>query len=131
MSGRRLPLIVILVAGSVAIVALVANGRPLAADAGRGGVSGSFWSYVLTTVIILFVLGILLIVASLFEVRMTFTKPKGSYITFFFRSVLGLILVGGLMTFFVRRLIHHGGFDIHTGGGGVGPPNAKNGTAGT
>jgi hypothetical protein len=62
---RRLPLIALVVAVLVAIVALVAHGRPLAAGAGHhGGLSVAFWDYALTSLIIVFVLicvGVLLL----------------------------------------------------------------------
>src|SRR4051812_32885987 len=107
MSGRRLPLLVLLVVGSVAIVALVAHGRPLAAGAGRSGLPASFWSYALTTTIILFALRALLILVALFNVRMTFTKPTHSWVTMFFRSFIGLIVIGVALTFILHRS-HHG-----------------------
>ena len=127
MTGRRLPLLVVLVVGFVAVVALVAHGRPLAAGAGRGGVPSSFWSYVVTTMLILLALGVLLMLATLLDVRMTFTKPQTSFVAMFLRSFVGLIVVS-LLLVFVLRHVHHGLLHPHTlggGGDGKGPPGGK------
>jgi hypothetical protein len=130
MTGRRLPLLVLLVVGLVAIVALVAHGRPLAASAGRGGVPVSFWSYVLTTVAILFALGVILIVASLLSVRTTFTKPKGSLVALFLRNFLWLTIPLIVLAYLFHRL-HHGAVHVEIPGGGGGstrrPPTGSSG----
>jgi len=104
MTGRRVPLLVLLVTGLVAVVALVAHGRPLAANAGRGGVSESFWSYVLTTMIILFAVGALVLLATLFAVRMEWTKPQTSFTGSLVRGLLTL-LVFTLVAAYLGR--HH------------------------
>src|SRR5262249_10121858 len=105
MTGRRLPLLVLLVTGLVAIVALVAHGRPLAASAGRSGVPASFWSYVLTSAVILFALVGLVILASLFAVRMEWTKPQTSFTLPLLRGLFGLLVVGLFLVYLARH--HH------------------------
>jgi hypothetical protein len=105
MTGRRLPVLVLAVAGFVAIVALVAHGRPLAASGGHGGVGESFWSYILTTTVILFALCVLLLIATLFSVRMEWTAPKTSFTGNLIRSMLSLFIFGVVIAYLARH--HH------------------------
>jgi Domain of unknown function (DUF4129) len=118
MTDRRLPLLALLVAGLVAIVALVAHGRPLAASAGHGGVPSPFWSYVLTTVTILFALGVLVALASLLSVRMTFTKPNTSFVALFLRNFLWMVLPLLILAYLFSRF-HHGPIHVKIPGGGA------------
>ncbi len=120
MTGRRLPLLALLVVGLVTVVALVARGRPLAASAGHRGAPVSFWSYVLTTVAILFALGLLFILASLLDVRMTFTKPRGSLVSLFLSRFLWLVLPLVAIFEILHHYLHHVGVQVNTGGGGGG-----------
>jgi hypothetical protein len=119
MSGRRLPLLVVLVVGLMAVVALVAHGRPLAANAGRGGVPSSFWNYVLTTVVILFALAALFVIATLLDAQLKFTKPQTSFVGMFLRSFIGIIAIGVGLVVLLRHL-PHGLLQWNTGGGGGG-----------
>ncbi len=130
MSGRRVPLLVVLVVGLVAVVALVAHGRPLAASAGRGGVPSSFWSYVLTTVIILLALAALFVIATLLDAKLKFTKPQTSFVGMFLRSFIGLIAIGVGLVVLLRHL-PHGLLPMNTGGGGGGPERPGGGRAGS
>jgi hypothetical protein len=129
MTGRRTPLLILVVAGLVAIVALVAHGRPLAAHAGHGGVPASFWSYLFTTLAILFGLAVLFILASAFQVRLTFTNPRVSPRGWFLRRLL-FVVVGALLAYFLRYL-HHGTVHVTPPGGGGGiikhPPKGPSG----
>jgi Domain of unknown function (DUF4129) len=119
MTGRR-PLLALLVVGLVAVVALVAHGRPLAASAGRSGLPDSFWSYAVTTTFILLALGVLFLLASLFQVRMTPTTPRTTPRVWFFRQVL-FIASGAALAYFLHRYLHHGGVQV-TPPGGIGNP---------
>jgi hypothetical protein len=129
MTGRRLLLLVLLVTGLVAIVALVAHGQPLAANAGRGGVPDSFWSYVLTTVTILVALGGLFILASVLSIRLTFQRPEKSFVAMFLRSFIGIIVIGAALLL-LRRHGAHGFLHLNIGGTVTKPPDTSK-TAGS
>lgn len=106
MTGRRLPLLVVLVVGFVAVVALVANGRPLAASSGHGGVSDSFWSWVLTTTIILFALVGGAVLVALFSGEMNFTKPQTSFVRGLLGALFGLVILGAAVGY-LEVHFHH------------------------
>jgi hypothetical protein len=119
MTGRRrLSLLIFLVVGFVALVALVAHGRPLGASAGRGGLPASFWSYVFTTAIILLALGAVLLLAALLDVRLTFTKPKSRWVAKFW--ILLIWLTVPLVALYLRWQHHRGAVQVNSSGGGGG-----------
>src|SRR5262249_34311472 len=103
MTGRRLPLLVVVVVGFVAVVALVAHGRPLAANGGHGGVSASFWSYVLTTTIILFALCGVVLIAAMFGGGSEWKKPTTSLRVSLLRLMLALMSLAAIGGFLVLR----------------------------
>lgn len=110
MTRYRLPALALLVTALLAVVAVVARGRPLAASAGRGnGLPTSFWDYVFTSVIIVAVLAWLVILVASLSIRPDpRKKPKPLGI----RNLqsLAIMLVIALLLVIVSR--HHH-FQIH------------------
>jgi Domain of unknown function (DUF4129) len=106
MIDRRRPLLVVVVVGFVAIVALVAHGRPLAANGGHGGVSGSFWSYVLTTTIILFAISGLVVLVVFFAGGLEWQKPTTSLRASLLRLMLALVSFV-VIAAFLENHFHH------------------------
>ena len=67
MTRRHLPMLVVIVAALVAVVAVVAHGRPLAASSGHGGLPSSFWDYTFTSIVLvgsLVMLAVIVLVTS-------------------------------------------------------------------
>jgi hypothetical protein len=119
MMRLRLPLLALGVAALVAVVALVAHGRPLAASSGKGGLSTTFWDYTATSAVIVFAL-VALAVASVLYVgvrnRETSWNPPSH--TRSLVQVLALGFIGGLL-FLLFRLIHrNNGTSAQLHGGG-------------
>lgn len=109
----------LVVAVLVAVVALVAHGRPLAAGAGKGGLSTTFWDYTLTTSIIvggLFGVGVLVFLFAGVPGGKKFTPPPHS------RALLAVLGAGLFVAalFILFRFLHfgHGGQSQLGGGGG-------------
>ena len=103
----RLPLLALVVAALVAVVALVAHGRPLAASSGRGGLPTSFWDYTLTSIVIVLALvggAMLFVVIAGVPGRQRWTPPPH---TRSLLSLVGLSLFVGL-AFLLRRWINFG-----------------------
>ncbi|MDX6481671.1 MAG: hypothetical protein QOG85_2181 [Gaiellaceae bacterium] len=120
--GRRLPLLALVVAVLVAVVALVAHGRPLASGAGHGGLSASFWDYTLTTAIIAGALGALALVTVLaagVPGGKKFTPPPHTRALMVIPALAGFVAIA----FALRHFLHlrHGAFggDTPNGAGGV------------
>ena len=107
MSRYRLPLLALVVAALVAVVALVAHGRPLASGAGKGGLPPTFWDFTLTTIVIVVVLvglATLVVVLAGAPGRQRWNPPPH---TRSLLSVVGLALIVGIV-FFLRQYINFG-----------------------
>jgi hypothetical protein len=100
---RFVPLAV-LVTLLVAVVALVARGRPLGSGGGRGGLPLSFWDYVYTTIVIVAVPTLLAVGIAAMFVRRQRRKPR-SLRTYILRSAVFVALLL-LLEFFVVRHLH-------------------------
>lgn len=117
MNRRNLPLLALLVAVLVAVVAVVAHGRPLAATAGKGGLPTTFWDYALTTSIIvggLFAIGMVVALVVGIPGGKTFTPPPHA------RSLLALLAVAAFVCIFFFFFQHF--HWLHRHGIGEQPP---------
>jgi hypothetical protein len=119
---HRLPALALIVAALVAIVAVVAHGRPLGASAGHGGLPSSFWDYVVTSGIILVVLVCAAVLAATLTTKPETVRPRPSHLQWFLRSLVGIIGFG-LSIAIAWRYIHLSrSFQPPSSGGGQ-PPN--------
>ncbi len=107
MTLRRLAPVALVVAALVAVVALVARGRPLAASAGKGGLPSSFWDFTLTTSVIVVVLFGLVVLATLLSDRQSFAKPQNSSTFKLLPTLLGLLLIGFALAYAERHALLH------------------------
>ncbi len=105
MTRHRLPALALIVTALVAVVALVAHGRPLAASAGHGGLPASFWDYVVTSAIILVVLVCLAALATALQSVPEPGRRLRSRTLLYLRSLVGIIVLGVLFVVFGRH--HH------------------------
>jgi hypothetical protein len=98
----RLPVLALVVAALVALVALVAHGRPLAASAGHGGLPSSFWDYVVTTGLIVFVLAwfLLLVMA---PTAMPARLRKHPTVSLMLLTLLRIIVLGVVLIYVFRH----------------------------
>ena len=99
---RLVPLAVV-VTLLVAVVALVARGRPLGSGGGRGGLPLSFWDYVYTTIVIVAVPTLLIVGIAAMFVRRRQRKPR-SLQSYIIRSALFVAVLILLELFVVRHL---------------------------
>jgi hypothetical protein len=110
---RRLLPIALVVTGLLAVVAIVAGGRPLGSSHGKNsGLPASFWDYVFTTFVILDLLAILASFASLFVFRRDLPKRQ-SYQTRTARALAILLLIAVLAPFIARHIHLHQLFGPH------------------
>jgi hypothetical protein len=101
---HRLPALALVVATLVAVVALVAHGRPLAARAGHGGLPTSFWDYLVTSAIIVVVLGWLVLFVMALQSKRGPVESRRPSALHQLRTVLGLAVFGVLFAFFWRHV---------------------------
>ena len=106
MSRRRLVPLALLVTALLAVVAVVAHGRPLGRSAGHGsGLPQTFWDYVFTTLVIV----VLLMAAATFAALAYFRRhpdQRQPYAGRTFRSVATLITIG-VLAWLVARHLHN------------------------
>jgi len=104
-SRNRLVPLVVAVTLLVAVVALAARGRPLAAaGSGNGGLPLSFWDYVFTTVIIVSVVLLLALGVLALFLRKPPGKPRSFFQQRMIRTIATLVLFAILGAFLVRHL---------------------------
>lgn len=104
MSRSRLVPLALAVTALLAVVAIVARGRPLGSGGGQGGLPLSFWDYVFTTVVILFAVILLALgVASLF-LRRAPGQPRSYFQQRMILTIAFFSLVAMLGTLLAR---HH------------------------
>ena len=131
MTRHRLPLLALVVAVLVAVVALVAHGRPLAASSGHGGLSPTFWSFAITTVVIvaaLFTLGVIFVLFAGVPGGKKFTPPPLARAWMVVPAMAGLLVIGLLL----RYLFHSGhGSRLHGHAGGHGETGKPRHSAGS
>ena len=114
MSRRRLVTVAIGVTALLAIVAVVAGGRPLSSGSGTSkGLPLAFWSYAFTTLFIVEGLLILIGVVALFVFRRE-TVEAGRYQRHTLRTIVLLIAIAGLLAYIshrvdLQRLLHPNG----------------------
>ena len=104
MTRYRLPALALIVTALVAVVALVAHGRPLAASAGHGGLPMSFWDYFLTSAIILIALVWLVVLATALTFRPEPAKRRRPSTLLYLRTLLGILVLGVFFAYFWRHL---------------------------
>ena len=125
---HRLPLFALVVAALVAVVALVAHGRPLAASSGRGGLPPSFWDYTLTTSIIvgaLFAIGVLALLLGGVPGGKKWTPPPHTRALMVIPAMAVIVCIAFLLRYFLHS--KHLGGQGQPGGGGrpvVEPPTS-------
>jgi hypothetical protein len=119
---RRLIPLAVLVTALLAVVAIAARGRPLGKGSGSsGGLPVSFWSWVFTTLLIIF---LLLFVTGLVAV-LVFRRERtevASYNRRTLRALLILLIGAGLLAYFGHRvdlqnLLHPHSTHTHNRGG--------------
>jgi H+/Cl- antiporter ClcA len=105
-SKRRLVPLALLVTALLAVVAIVAHGRPLGSHAGHGsGLPQVFWDYVFTTIVIVFLLMAVTTFVALAYFRRS-PDQRQPYANRTLRSIVILIIVAALV-FFVARHLHN------------------------
>lgn len=105
MTRHRLLPLALLVTALLAVVALVAGGRPLDKDGGRGaGLPTAFWDFLFTTAVIVGLLVAIAAVVGLFllrsEGRASVARGKSREL----RALVTLILVAALVAFVARHI---------------------------
>jgi len=121
---RRLLILALSVVAALAVVAVVAHGRPLGATAGRGsGLPQSFWDYVLTSLVI--VAGLLWIVLLAVSVNVR-RDPRAKPPSLWTRTLVplaGMMVIALLFLYIGPRLHLHpfqrGATDPALGGGTI------------
>ncbi len=110
MTRHRLPALALVVAALVAVVAVVAHGRPLAASAGQGGLPSSFWDYLVTSAIIILVLGWLAVLATALSLRPDLARKPRSSAARLLRTLLNILVLGLLLVYLERHVgpLHFG-----------------------
>ena len=107
MSRYRLPALALFISALLAVVAIVADGRPLGGGARHGTPSSSFFNYVWTSVVIFVIaagLAIVLLLATGKSTRQPIARPRGSRLAaVFFVGVLGLLFWALASKGFERR----------------------------
>jgi hypothetical protein len=92
-NGRRLVPLALAITLLLAVVAIVAGGRPLGTSGGHGGgLPGSFWDYLYTTAVILFVPFFLCGVFAAMFIRRRQSRPRS-----FWQSARRMLLVYALL----------------------------------
>ena len=106
MTRLRLPALALVVAALLAVVALVAHGRPLAADGGHGGgLPLAFWDYVLTSAVIVVALCWAAVIAgALFAPDWGGGMPRRWRTKMY--VYLALLTAGVVIGVLVRRYLH-------------------------
>jgi H+/Cl- antiporter ClcA len=105
-SRRRLIPLALLVTALLAVVAIVAHGRPLDRNAGHGsGLPQVFWDYVFTTIVIVFLLMAVTTFVALAYFRRS-PEQRKPYASRTLRSVVTLLIVG-VLVYFVARHLHN------------------------
>ena len=132
MPRYRLPLFALVVTALVAVVALVAHGRPLAASGGKGGLSTTFWDYTLTTGIIvgaLFGVAVLVLLFGGVPGGKRWTPPPHTRALLVIPTMAVILGIAFLLRHFIHFKQGAGGGEGGGGGGPVGPP-PKSGKSG-
>jgi Domain of unknown function (DUF4129) len=102
-SRRRLVPLALAVTVLLAVVAIVARGRPLGSGGGQGGLPLSFWDYVFTTLVIVFAVILLALgVASLF-----LRRPPGKPQSYFQQRMILTIAFFSLVAMLGTVLARH------------------------
>lgn len=101
MTRRRILPLVLVVTALLAVVGVVAHGRPLSSGGGRGaGLPGAFWDYAFTTLLVVEVLLAVVAFTALFyfrretEERQPYARRTAKALVILFAVLLAVILIG-------------------------------------
>jgi hypothetical protein len=107
---RRIVLLAVVVALLLAVVAIVAGGHPLGSGGGgHGGLPGSFWDYLYTTIVIVAVPLLLGGVVAAMLVRRRGKKPRP-----FWQSMLRVFVIYALLAVLEVLILPHLHFHLHS-----------------
>jgi hypothetical protein len=108
----------------VAVVALVAHGRPLAASSGHGGLSSNFWDYTFTSLFLVGVLVVLGLIALVSTARLPGAKWKPPPHTRVLMVLPTLAVMAGI-TLLLHYVLHRSGLGQQQSGGGGAPTGRR------